>query len=118
MRPRNRKTKTCISIRRGETEYLLMVEGVCLPGRPAKTYGDPDDCYPADPGSVEDIVAIVDEVIDGDISLEGKELELNDEEYEIAVEALMEKAAEDEAEAEDRAIEYYIDQKRERELLK
>lgn len=45
---------------------------------PARTHGDPDDCYPAEGGEVEDLKATVD----------GKPFELSDDEYGKAVDAI------------------------------
>jgi len=64
-------------------EIEVELSAYVTPYTPARTHGDPDDCYPAEGGDVEDLTATVD----------GKPFELTSEEYERAVEAVSEAAS-------------------------
>lgn len=65
-------------------EIEVDVSAHVTPYVPARTSGDPDDCYPAEGGDVEDLTATVD----------GKPFELTAEEYADACERVGEAAGE------------------------
>ena len=72
-------------------EYLdeieVTVTGTVNPFIPAKTWGDPDSCYPAEGGDVEDIIA----------TINGHEVELSVEQLAQAEELLGEASVEEAA---------------------
>lgn len=75
------------SVERGEEEVMLTIRGNVSKYIPAKTWGPPENCYPAEGGEAE-----VEEIL-----LNGKpwDGELTGKEQEKAEEALQEKAAND-----------------------
>ena len=69
----------------GEEEIEVSLVGHYTPGSPGRTYGPPEDCYPAEPEDVELEVALVD----------GKPFELTEHEEELALEELAVQAQEE-----------------------
>lgn len=77
------------------TEKEYEVSGGVSAFVPAKTYGRPEDCYPAEGGEVEDIT----------VTLEGKDVDLDDfspKDQEKMAEMLSEAAADDDGDYDDR----------------
>jgi len=60
MAPRRRNgTTVTVTYTANEDEYEVM--GTCFPGTPGRTSGDPDSCYPDEPGEAE----VTDVTLDG-----------------------------------------------------
>ncbi len=92
-----------------ELEIDVEIRGSYLPYKAAKIYGDPDDCYPAEGGYAEDVVAIF---MDGD---KERVIPLSKKEEEDFESSLAEELADEAADAYDRAMEDKADAARERE---
>ena len=71
-------------------EVDVTVEGDAVPYTPAKTYGDPDDCYPAEGGCIDDLTVTRDDTgatVDVPESVEDDLAQRAVEEFDVEAEA-------------------------------